>query len=160
MFTEQEFTDLVKQHIDTVFRIALNGTQNPTEAEDIVQEVFLALWNEKKPFCDEAHLRFWLMRVTVNKCRKWHRHPWRRHVSYEEYISTMTHSTQERREVLSAVMALPHKYRLPIYLYYFEQYSTQEIAKILKIPKGTVCTYLNRGRQMLKIELQEVESDG
>jgi RNA polymerase sigma-70 factor (ECF subfamily) len=52
-------------------------------------------------------------------------------------------------------MDLPRKYRLPIYLYYFEEYSTAEIADLLKISKGTVCTNLSRGRELLKIELQE-----
>ena len=54
-------------------------------------------------------------------------------------------------------MALPKKYRLPIFLYYYEEYDTKQIAEILKIPKGTVCTNLRRGRELLKKQLQEVD---
>ena len=56
-------------------------------------------------------------------------------------------------------MALPRKYRMPIYLYYYEEYSTQEIAELLKIPKGTVCTNLKRGRELLKLSLEEDEEN-
>ena len=69
----------------------------------------------------------------------------------------MPDATVENRDVLRAVMDLPVKYRMPIYLYYYEEYSTGEIADILKLPKGTVCTYLRRGRELLKLELLEDE---
>ena len=59
-----------------------------------------------------------------------------------------------------AVMDLPVKYRMPIYLYYYEAYSTEEIAAILKIPKGTVCTNLKRGRDMLRKTLEEDGQNG
>ena len=157
MFTNQQFTCLVKKYIDTVFRIALGYTKSAADAEDIVQNVFLALLEEKKDFDSEAHIRYWLVRVTVNACKKWRRSPWRHHVSYEDYLAALPETAAESREVLRAVMDLPRKYRMPIYLYYYEEYSTAEIAEILKLPKGTVCSYLSRGREMLKLQLMEDE---
>lgn len=159
MFTNQQYTCLVKKYIDTVFRIALSYTKSATDAEDIVQNVFLALFREKKPFETEAHIRNWLIRVAVNESKKWLRSPWRRHISFEEYAATLSDVSDAEKDILQAVMELPQKYRLPIYLYYYEQYSTGEIADILKIPKGTVCTYLSRGREVLKLSLQEDEND-
>lgn len=159
MFTNEQFSCLVKKYIDTVFRIALNDTKSVHDAQDLTQNVFLALLKEKKPFESEEHIRHWLIRVTVNECKKWHRSPWRAHVSFEEYAAALPEATQRDREVLRAVMALPRKYRLPIYLYYYEQYSTAEIADILRIPKGTVCTNLRRSREMLKLDLQEGEEN-
>ena len=157
MFTNQQFTCLVKKYIDTVFRIALGYTKSATDAEDIVQDVFLALLKEKKDFDSEEHIRYWLIRVAVNEGKKWLRSPWRRHVSYEAYMDALPETAAESRDILRAVMELPVKYRMPIYLYYYEEYSTREIAEILKLPKGTVCTYLSRGREMLKLSLQEDE---
>lgn len=158
MFTNQQYTCLVKKYIDTVFRVALGYTKNVTDAEDIVQDVFLKLLKEKKSFDSEDHIRHWLIRVTVNEGKKWHRSPWRRHVSYEEAIAALPETAAEKsKDILRAVIELPVKYRMPIYLYYYEEYSTQEIADILKIPKGTVCTYLSRGREMLKLQLMEDE---
>ena len=138
--------------------MALNYTKHVPDAEDIVQDVFLALLRYEKPFESEDHIRYWLIRVTVNQCKKWHRSPWRKHIPFEEYAAGLP-ASQENRQVLEAVMALPRKYRMPIYLYYYEQYSTGEIAEILKLPKGTVCTHLSRGREMLKWNLQEGEEN-
>lgn len=157
MFTNEQYTCLVKKYIDTVFRVALGYTKNAPDAEDIVQDVFLKLLKEKKTFDSEEHIRHWLIRVTVNEGKKWHRSPWRRHISYEETITALSETTEESRDILRAVMELPVKYRMPIYLYYYEEYSTGEIAELLKIPKGTVCTYLSRGREMLKLQLMEDE---
>ena len=159
MFTDQQYTCLVKKYIDTVLRLALSYTGNLSDAEDITQNVFLSLLQEKKPFADEEHIRHWLIRVTVNACKNWLRSPWRRHISFEEYAVGLPEATQEDREILRAVMELPEKYRIPIYLYYFEEYSTKEIAGILKIPKGTVCANLARGREMLKLHLEEDEEN-
>ena len=159
MFTNEQFSCLVKKYIDTVFRVALNDTKSVPDAEDVTQNVFLALLKEKKTFESEEHIRHWLIRVTVNECKKWHRAPWRKHISFEEYAAALPEATERDREVLGSVMALPRKYRMPIYLYYYEQYSTAEIAEILKIPRGTVCTYLSRGREMLKLSLQEGEEN-
>ena len=157
MVTNEQFSCLVKKYIDTVFRVALGYTKSATDAEDIVQNVFLALLKEGKSFESEEHIRHWLIRVTVNEGKRWLRSPWRRHISYEEYIAALPDVTEENRDILRTVMALPVKYRMPIYLYYYEEYSTAEIAEILKIPKGTVCTYLSRGREMLKLQLMEDE---
>ena len=156
MLTKQQFSCVVKKYIDTVFRVALNYTKSVADAEDLTQDVFLALMQEKKEFSSEEHLRAWLIRVTVNRCKKWHRSLWRKHVPFEEYAAAQAMAETDRA-VLQAVMALPRKYRIPIYLYYYEQYSTAEIAALLQLPKGTVCTYLRRGREILKLELQEGE---
>ena len=158
MVTNEQFSCLVKKYIDTVFRVALNYTKQPADAEDIAQNVFLALLREEKTFQSEDHMRAWLIRVAVNECKKWHRSPWRRHISFEEYAAALPDATEENREILRSVMALPRKYRMPIYLYYYEGYTTQEIADLLQMPKGTVCTNLSRGRELLKIELQEEDN--
>ena len=159
MFTDQQYTCLVKKYIDTVFRLALSYTKNVSDAEDLTQNVFLALLQEKKSFESEEHVRHWLVRVTANMCKNHLRAPWRKHISYEEYVSGMPEVADRDREILRAVMELPEKYRMPIYLHYFEGYSTQEIAGILKMAKGTVCTNLARGRELLKLQLMEGECD-
>lgn len=159
MFTNEQFTCLVKKYIDTVFRVALNYTRSVPDAEDITQNVFLSLLRQKRDFAGDEHIKAWLIRVTVNESKKWHRSPWRKHIPFDEYVASLPQASEQDRNVLEAVMALPRKYRLPIYLYYYEEYSTHEIAQILKIPKGTVCTYLSRGRERLKMEFQEDEDD-
>ena len=158
MLKQTDFTQLVQDHTDMVFRIALNYTRNPTDAEDISQNVFFRLYKANTDFDSREHIRNWLIRVTVNECKRWLGAPWRQTVSLEDYAATLS-ATAEDRAVLRAVLDLPRKYRMPIYLHYYEGYSAQQIADILKIPKGTVCTNLSRGRKMLKLELEEDDFD-
>ena len=160
MFTNEQFTDLVNKYIDTVFRVAFSYTKCSADAEDITQDVFLALLREKKTFASDEHLKHWLIRVTVNQCRKWFRSSKRIVGPFEEYAGAVSFESQRHSDLFYAVMDLPTKYRIPILLYYYEEYSTDEIAMIMKIPKGTVCTNLKRGRDMLRKTLEEDEQDG
>lgn len=159
MFTDEQYTDLVKKYIDTVFRVALNYLKDPTEADDITQNVFEKLLYRKEPFGSDAHIKYWLIRVTINECKHLLRSPWRRHESLEAYTRTLAFEDPKQSDLFVAVMELPQKYRLPIYLYYYEGYTTREIAELLRIPDGTVCTNLRRGRQLLQKTLQEVDEN-
>lgn len=159
MLTNEQFTCLARRYIDTVYRVALNYIKSPSDADDITQNVFLKLLQEKKPFAGDDHVKHWLIRVTVNECRNLVRSRWWRAESIEEYAGQLVFDNQAQSELFHMVMALPRKYRLPIYLHYYEGYSTQEIGQLLKLPKNTVCTQLKRGRELLKESLQEVEND-
>ena len=159
MMNSEQFTRLVRRYIDTVFRVALNYLRNPSDAEDITQTVFEKLLREEKPFESEEHIRNWLIRVTVNECKKLLRSPWRFVEPIEDYMKGMTFENTAQSELYRAVMGLPKKYRLAIYLHYYEGYSTQEIGRILRIPKNTVCSHLKRGRELLKKELQEADDN-
>lgn len=155
--TDTEFTQLTTKYIDTVYRVALTRMKNVTEAEDITQTVFLKLYREPKPFASEAHVKHWLIRVTVNECNKLFRNPFRAAEDIADYANTLRFETPEQSDLFDTVMALPEKYRLPIFLYYYEDYSTAEISKLLKLPVPTVITRLRRGRERLKQHLQEAE---
>lgn len=157
MFTDEQFTCLVRRYIDTVFRVAFNYLKSPADADDITQNVFEKLLREKKPFESDEHIRNWLIRVTINECKKVLRSPWRRVESFDDYARTLTFDNPAHSDLFHAVMALPKKYRVAIYLHYYEGYSTAEIAGIMHIPKNTVCSYLKRGREMLKKTLQEAD---
>lgn len=157
MFTDEQFTRLAKKYIDTVFRVALNYLKSASDADDVTQNVFLKLWKERKPFGSEEHICNWLIRVTINECKTMLRSPWRSTENIEDYARTLAFDSPEHTELFSAVMELPKKYRVPIYLYYYEGYSTEEIASILAIPRATVATQLRRGRELLRTFLQEAQ---
>ena len=159
MLTNERFTCLAQRYIDTVYRVALNYLKSPSDADDITQNVFLKLLQEKKPFDSDEHVKHWLIRVTVNECKNLVRSRWWRAESMEEYAGQLAFDNQTQSDLFHMVMALPRKYRLPIYLHYYEGYSTQEIGQMLKLPKNTVCTQLKRGRELLKESLQEVDDN-
>ena len=155
--TDPQFTELTTKYIDTVYRLALTRMKNVPEAEDITQTVFLKLYREPKPFASEAHVKHWLIRVTVNECNTLFRNPFRAAENIADYANTLRFETAEQSDLFDAVMALSEKYRLPLFLYYYEEYSTAEISKLLKLPVPTVITRLRRGREQLKQHLQEAE---
>lgn len=159
MMTNEQFTCLAQRYIDTVYRVAFNYIKSPADADDITQNVFLKLLQEKQAFDSEDHVKHWLIRVTVNECKNLVRSRWWKAASFEDYAASLTFDNQAQSELFYTVMALPRKYRLPIYLHYYEGYSTQEIGVILKIPKNTVCTRLKRGRELLRESLQEVDGN-
>ena len=155
----QVFMDAVAQHQDMVYRIALHWFGVPQDAEDAVQEVFLRLYTEKKPFDGPEHLRRWLIRVTVNVCKDTLKSPWQKRRVPMESIPEPVFEQPEQRELYREVLALPDKYRTVLGLYYYEELSTREIAALLNIRQTAVTTRLARGRELLKQRLKEVWQD-
>ena len=153
--TENTFTAAAEQHLDMVYRIALNWFRNPADAEDTAQTVMLKLWQSDTEFADGEHLRRWLARVTLNVCKDMARSPWRRHTVSLEELRSPVFSDGERRAVYREVMALPGKYRVPLYLYYYEGYSVAEIGELLRLNASTVQTRLARARGKLKVTPEE-----
>ena len=78
MLTEEQFTQAVKQNMDTVYRVALNYLRDPAAAEDVCQEVFLRLFRSKPDFENKDHCRSWLIHVCINECKRALASPWRR----------------------------------------------------------------------------------
>lgn len=155
MLTEQEFHRAAERYLDMVYRIALNYFRHPQDAEDAAQEAMLRLWRADTDFAGEDHLRHFLVRVTLNVCRDFSRSPWRKRTVPLENCREPSFSTPERWELYQAVMALPAKYRLPLYLYYFEGYAVAEVGELLGLNPSTVQTRLARARAKLKQELGE-----
>lgn len=155
MFTDEQFTRYAEQHMDTVFRVAFSYMKSRADADDITQNVLIKLYHAEKKFEDDTHLKHWLIRVTINECKKALLSPWTRSEPIEDYAATLTFETKEHSDLFYAVMNLPKKYRVAVFLYYYEDYSTDEISGLLGIPKATVCTHLKRGREKLKITLSE-----
>lgn len=150
------YEQIVRKNIDTIYRIAISYTKAPADADDIVQQTFMKLLTKKILFTDEEHVKRWLIRVCVNECNSLFSSFWRKNV---ESIDAMTEepafSMQENRELFEAIKALPSKCGVVIYLFYYEGYSSKEIADILHIKEATVRTRLARARKMLRTQLKE-----
>ena len=157
--TDQEFTPLAQRYMDTIFRLAFHYTKSQAEADDITQEVLIKLYRADKAFESEDHIKHWLLRVTINSCKKALLSPWRRTEPMEDHTAALPFPGPEHSEVMEAVLALPAKYRVPIYLHYYEGYSCEEVAALLHIPSATVRTRLRRARALMKTDLQEAEQD-
>lgn len=134
-----------------VYRLALQYTGSGPDAEDVSQMVFLkAMENVHK--LEPGKEKAWLCRVTVNQCRSLHRSGWKKtSVPLEDTIPART---EESREVWRALGELPGKYRVVLYLHYFEGFSVKEIAGQLGITPSAVTSRLQRARAKMKEALE------
>lgn len=151
--------DAFHQYGDRVFSAAFSICQNKEDADDVVQDTFLTYYTRKKDYIDETHLKAWLLRVAINRAKDITGAFWRRNrVSWEDYMDELEFEEPEDRELFEAVMRLPEKYRIVIHLFYYEEYTIDEISATLRSRPGTVKSQLSRGRKLLKSMLTEVES--
>lgn len=159
MINEKEFTALAEKYMDMVYRIALNVVRQPADAEDVTQNVLLRLYRSGPVFENEDHERYWLIRVTANEAKRLVSLPHRRRETCLDEVLESAFPAEDslHRQMLQAVMALPVKYRLPVYLHYYEGYAVREIGEILGRKESTVQSQLARGREKLKAALKEEE---
>ncbi|MBQ6413857.1 MAG: sigma-70 family RNA polymerase sigma factor [Ruminococcus sp.] len=143
-----------RRYADMIYRVALHNLDDPADADDILQEVCLTLLTKKIPE-DEEHLKSWLIRVTINKCRDLSRSFWRRNrKSIDDYEEL---EAEKPPEIMVELQSLSESYRNIIYLYYYEEYTVSEIAQLLRMNVNTVKSGLRRARDQLKKLLTEAE---
>ncbi len=137
---------------DMVYRLAYARTGQRCDADDIFQEVFLRYVSSARQFESDEHLKAWLLRVTVSRCNKHHSSTWNQRT--EALDERMAAPDAADGSVLSAVQALPDKYRAAVHLFYYEGYSTREIAQLTDTRESTVRTQLTRARELLRTALK------
>lgn len=160
------FEEIVTANYNTLLRLAAQHTGNRTEAEDIVQEIFLKILESRRQFSDAGHAKAYLIRCVINRCHDYNKSARRRNsiaLSEAEENRLPADSggfTDElTRSVLEAVQTLRPEYRDVIYLYYYEEYTIREIAAILHKSSNTVSTWLNRARKQLREVLNDEQGD-
>lgn len=164
---QQELQQKIEAYLATLYKIAFLQLKNAEDAEDVVQEVFYQYIRTDMVFQSQEHEKAWLIKVTLNACRKLWRTAWYRHHApmpeleeasgeYEEGQPESQYiRKEENRKLLKAVWALPDKYREVIHLFYYEGLSVKEIAFICGRQESTITSQLTRGRSILKKSLKE-----
>lgn len=151
---------LIHKYKDNLFAVAFNVCKSADDAEDIVQDTFVAYHTSQKDFENEEHVKAWLIRVAINRAINVNRAFWRkRSVPLDDYIETLAFETPEAKSLFSEVMKLPEKYRVPLHLFYYEDYSVSDISKLLSISENNVKVRLSRARSALKDQLAEEWDD-
>ena len=151
-----EMDEIIDRYQNTVYGLALARTGNRADADDVFQEVFLAYYQSGKTFRDEEHRKAWLLRTTINQSRRLTSSSYRQRtvpLSEREDVPVLFKEPEENR-VWEALQGLAEDYRLPIYLFYFQELPTREIAKALSIRPGAVRMRLTRGREQLREKLK------
>ena len=154
--TEQTLRTAMAEYGDTVYRLALCRTQSIPDAEDVYQDVFLALLRQQAEGWEAGRMKAWLIRTTLNRCTDLHRFRLRRPVlPLDEALTCPV--DEAAAELWEAVGVLPEKLRTAVHLYYAEGYQAEEIAAMLGVPAATIRTRLRRAREKLKSELGGME---
>lgn len=150
---------LVDEYSNMILRIAMHQLKSRSEAEDMVQNVFLKLVRKQPDFRSKEHEKAWIIRVTINLCKDYVKTAWfrRRVPLLQEPAGTPEYETlahEENFEMLSVIHSLPRKYRTVIYLYYYEQWNIKEISGFLQVRESTVMSWLHRARAQLRVLLK------
>ncbi len=158
---EKDLEYVMEKYGGTVNGIICSMLRSHSEREDIFQEVFLLYYTKELHFDGEGARRSWLIRTALNLCRAANRTPWNLFRSGEEfdpYSVEYIESPSEDTGLWQAVCGLKEKYRLPLYLHYFEELSLAEVAEIMQISEAAVKMRLKRAREKLKTELTDREN--
>lgn len=158
-----EYNSCVDKYLKMVYRISFHYFGNREDAEDVSQDVFLKLYSHNTKFESEEELKAWLIRVTTNTCHSYFRNPFRKRkteIDEKEIENIVGSSSSEqeiinRKVVMDAVMSLSERYRIVVYLYYYEEYSICQISNTLNIKETTIQTRLSRACEKLKSVLKD-----
>lgn len=154
--TDDCIDEVIEQYSDMVYRLAYARTQSRSDADDIFQEVFLRYIRKPRTFDSEEHRKAWLIRVTINCSKKLWSSAWfKKTVPLEENAENEpTFTMDEENDLHQSFAELPSKYRTVLHLFYLEDYSVEQISKLLSTKPSTVRTQLTRGRALLKEKLK------
>lgn len=155
--TDKEIVQIYNRHVNTVYKICYMYLKNKYDAEDATQTVFIKLINYKKQFENEEHEKAWLIVTASNTCKNNLKYWWHK-VTKMESLDEVANLSKEDK-TLSKILKLPNKYKLIIYMHYYEGYKTNEIALKLNMNDSTVRSYLKRGRNMLKQMIKEENNE-
>jgi RNA polymerase sigma-70 factor (ECF subfamily) len=172
------FSVIVDRYQSKVYSTAFHYTHDQEEARDLTQEIFIKLYNNLQSYKSKASFSTWLYRIAVNRCIDWTRKKKLHTVSaiYDssdeeiDIYEVMADSgggpeealiKQENKDyIIKVVEDLPEIYKTVIILYYFQDFSPREISDITDIPKRTIETRLYRGKNLLKLRLEELVCGG
>lgn len=161
--TKDYIQEKINLYEEMLYRIAYLQLKNSYDAQDVIQEVFYQYITYNKEFESEEHEKAWLIRVTLNGCKKLWRSAWfrktegmpKQDIPMESFLEQEIVEREQKRELLQEVWNLPAKYREVIHLFYFEQLSIKEISNVTGRKESTVTSQLTRGRDLLKKRLKE-----
>lgn len=163
---QQVFESSVEIYADSLYRVAFRLCGDRVEAEEIVQETFIAAWRNVGQLRDQNKIKSWLFGILRNKYRKSIEHAKRspplQSVGERQFPAPTAQQDQRQiqQQVQDAIAKLDDDHRFPLLLVAMEGWTTVEAAQWLGIPQGTVLSRLHRGRARLKqILLQDLEPD-
>ena len=160
--TREAFLENIKSYTLHMYRLAFSILRNSQDAEDAVSEAVLRAYENLGTLRSEERFKAWVLQITANEAKKLYGKNKRMStVAWEDYMSDYMSENMapafydEHHELWDVVMKLDDDFRDVIVLFYYEQFSIREIARILKCREGTVKSRMHRAKGQLREMLQE-----
>ena len=159
--TEEMFNKKYDKYSALIYRLAFQYTLNKATAEDITQDVFIKLFVNNKRFANDEHEKAWIIRVTINHCKNILQSKNNSHLQLldtehiDEHIDEhFENRSIEKIDIQQSIKDLSQNERTIILLYYYEDLTTKQISKYLKMNENTVKSHLKRAKIKLKNNLE------
>ena len=152
-----DITETYQLYGSMLYKIAMVYLGNKQDAEEAIQETFIKLIHKSPVFNDQEHKKAWMIRVITNHCKNMQGNLWRKRVVSMKDMDEFFEQSSDRA-LMDLVLNLPFKYKSVVHLFYYEDYSVRQIADILQISESAVKMRLQRGRQLLKMDLERAEA--
>ncbi|WP_144476311.1 sigma-70 family RNA polymerase sigma factor [Bacillus thuringiensis] len=157
--------EIMNKYGQEVLQLVYSYVNNKEVAEDLTQDIFVKCYKSLHTYKGNSNLKTWLWRIAINHCKDYLKSWYNKKVIVTEYDFTYMESQKESveqtviqnaedRELASAVMNLPIKYREVIYLFYYEELSIKEIAIVIDVKENTIKTRLKKAKELLKKGLE------
>jgi RNA polymerase sigma-70 factor (ECF subfamily) len=173
------FASLLATYERPIYNFVYRLIEDPEDAADVTQEVFLKVFRNIREFRGECSLKTWLYRITVNESsnrRRWFSRHRRRETSLDDHAEGAPAASEqlvdpqesqyerllreERHRALETALAgLSESFRVAVVLRDIEGLSYEEIAEVLRVPVGTVKSRILRGRETLKQRMTALAGD-
>lgn len=157
--TEEEFSKKYDLYKPMLYNIAYSYLKNTSDADDIVQDTFMKYLSTDKNFDTLDSEKYFLIRVCINISINLLKSKWKKDVVKDDSITDVIYTSHDSSNIdyFSLICSLPLKYKSVMVLYYWEDFSVEEVAKALNISTSSVKKRLERGRNMIKDKIESME---
>lgn len=152
--TPAEAQRFVTDYADPILRLCMTYSLTREDAQDICQEIFLKLLEQEKEFTDREHEKAYIIKMAVNACKNLLKSAGRRRVVPMDQAERVPAPEGECSELIQLIRALPEHYGAVVYLFYYEGYSLDEIAKLCSCTPAAARKRLSRSRKLLAKKLE------
>lgn len=160
---KQAYSQIINKYKNPLFATILRMTKNPHDAQDLVQEAFIKVYNQLDKYNDQGSFSSWFYRVAINHCMDEFRKKRYQQVELNEssigntpnYPEVTFLKKEENRQVELLLATLPEDERIIILLRYVNELSYEEISELAEVPISTVRNKLHRAKKKLKVTISE-----
>lgn len=156
-YSSDSIRELYLRNFDTLYRVSFMYLKNAHDAEDAVHNAFLKAIETGKRFESEKHEKAWLIRVASNICKNMLKAASRKNEPLSDNIPDSCISG-DAKDLLYALSDLPDNLKIPVYLFYYDGYSSDEIGQMLHITPSAVRSRLQKARELLRNVLGDERS--